>query len=217
MIDPIIASELREILDRLLAEGNALSESTFSEQMGNFRERFSPEVFAGLDGEQLLKHMHGSIDENALNYWLEFKNDDEFSSPKYGSIAGGSALKFGIYRRKEDGAWYTGIPRKQERLDLDKAIEIARQQRDQLVEGAELIKALPQNASDIDYLNLQKELDEKAGKFADSGWGHKYFHILYPDKIDDFHAPYYQIFHLIKLLPVSVIAFGQRHPWASLG
>jgi len=41
-------------------------------------------------------HDHGNRD--SLVYWLEFKDDEEFPA-SFGSIAGGSALKFGIYRR----------------------------------------------------------------------------------------------------------------------
>jgi 5-methylcytosine-specific restriction enzyme B len=50
-------------------------------------------------------HAHGNRD--SLVIWLEFKNDEEFPAI-FGSIAGGSALKFGIYRSKETGAWMTG-------------------------------------------------------------------------------------------------------------
>lgn len=61
-----------------------------------------------------------------LVYWLEFKNDDEFPA-KFGSIAGGSALKFGLYRRAESGEWMTGNPRNQKKLSVDEAIDIASQ------------------------------------------------------------------------------------------
>ncbi|MBW2741627.1 MAG: hypothetical protein JRE64_22920 [Deltaproteobacteria bacterium] len=96
MIDPVISSEIRKILDRLLTEDVALRKDKLNDQMKAFRERFPPEVLNGLDGEQLLNRMHGGIEESGLNYWLEFKNDEEFSSPKYGSIAGGSALSTAI-------------------------------------------------------------------------------------------------------------------------
>ena len=68
MIDLVITSKIREILDRLLTEGVALRKDKLNEQMKAFRERFSPEVLNGLDGEQLLNRMHGSIEESGLNY-----------------------------------------------------------------------------------------------------------------------------------------------------
>ena len=48
-------------------------------------------------------HTHGNQD--SLVYWLEFKNDEELPGTNFGSIAGGSAHKFGLFRRKETGQW----------------------------------------------------------------------------------------------------------------
>jgi 5-methylcytosine-specific restriction protein B len=55
--------------------------------------------------------MHARPSKDSLVYWLEFKNDEEFPA-KFGSIAGGSALKFGFYWRQKTGAWMTGSPLK---------------------------------------------------------------------------------------------------------
>ena len=46
----------------------------------------------GIDGKVLLEAMHNHSNNDSLVYWLEFKNDDEFPTPKFGGIAGGSAL-----------------------------------------------------------------------------------------------------------------------------
>ena len=54
----------------------------------------------------LLETMHTHGNKDSLVYWLEFKNDEEFPA-RFGSIAGGSAFKFGIFRRKETGTWVT--------------------------------------------------------------------------------------------------------------
>jgi 5-methylcytosine-specific restriction protein B len=44
--------------------------------------------------------MHGrGGEEESLAYWLEFKNDALFPGRRFGSIAGGSAFKFGVCRR----------------------------------------------------------------------------------------------------------------------
>ena len=43
-------------------------------------------------------------------------------------------------------------------------------------------------------------MDASAPDVANSSWGHKYFHVLFPEKIDDFHASQFQRFYLIKLL-----------------
>ena len=69
------------------------------------------EVLKRLGGEELLNLMHARPSKDSLVYWLEFKNDEEFPA-KFGSIAGGSALKFGFYWRQKTGAWMTGSPLK---------------------------------------------------------------------------------------------------------
>ena len=144
--------------------------------------------------------MHNHSNSDSLVYWLEFKNDDEFPTPKFGSIAGGSALKFGIYKRKETGAWMTGSPQNQRELSVDEAVEIARKHREQLSKGIELLETFPKLASDDAYLQLQNDMDQYAPDVSNTAWGHKYFSIFYLDKLDDYHSPVYQRFHLIKLL-----------------
>jgi 5-methylcytosine-specific restriction enzyme B len=71
-------------------------------------------------------HGRGGEDSKCLAYWLEFKNDDEFTGNRFGGIGGGSALKFGLYQRGSDGAWITGSPNQQQTLPVDDAIAIAR-------------------------------------------------------------------------------------------
>jgi len=59
---------------------------------------------------------------------------------------------------------------------------------------------LPTNGTDEDYQQLQQEMDHLAPNVSNLAWGHKYFHLLFPEKLDDFHNPDLQRFHLIKLL-----------------
>ncbi len=146
-----------------------------------FQGRFSPERLEELDGENLLHTMH-SLEPDSLVYWLEFKNDDEFSSPDFGSISGGSALKYGIYKRKHNGTWMTGSPHKQTELSTVQAINVARKHRDQLIAGASLLEVLPEGSSDAEYLKFQQLMEEQAPDLAGLGRCHKYFCLLYPDK-----------------------------------
>ncbi len=60
---------------------------------GAFRSHFGPDVLKSLDGPALLNAMHTHGNKESLVYWLEFKKDDEFPGPTFGSIAGGSAHK----------------------------------------------------------------------------------------------------------------------------
>lgn len=194
-----VREEILELHRKMTAEAKLASDAQLAGYYGMFRQRFGPAQLASLDGEALLEAMHNHSNPDSLVYWLEFKNDEEFPD-HFGSIAGGSALKFGIYRRKETGAWTTGSAVRMRELSLEEAVAVARKHRDQLVAGAELLEGLPRNASDEEYLVLQREIAARCPDVENTAWGHKYFSLLYPEKLDFFHVADYQRFHLIKLL-----------------
>jgi 5-methylcytosine-specific restriction protein B len=199
VLEESIGRQIRDLFKKLEASGDVLPSAKLNEYFATFRKKFGPEVLATLDGEALLTTMHEHGQKDSLVYWLEFKDDDELPA-WFGSIAGGSALKFGIYRRKETGLWMTGSPQNQQELPTAAAIQIARTHRDELIAGCKILERLPDNASDDDYAALQRELDVSAPTVSDTAWGHKYFNMIYPDKLDDFHNPYFGQFHLIKIL-----------------
>ena len=195
----------QEIIARhqqLANDGKLPTQQQLDKQYDLFRERFGPSVLAGLDGDALLTLMHDHGNKDSLVYWLEFKNDEEFDTRSFGSIAGGSALKFRVFRRKETGNWQAGGEKGNQPKDITKeeAIEFARSHRDQLLKGIELLDELPDNASDDDYAQLQDQMDEMAPDVSRLAFGHKYFSLLFPSKLDDYHSPDYQRFHLLKLL-----------------
>jgi 5-methylcytosine-specific restriction protein B len=203
ILEPQIFDELKAALDHGLASGELLTRLQIEQQTTLFRERFGPSVLQDLDGEALLRLMHGRLTGEArcLAYWLEFKNDDEFSGNQFGGIGGGSALKFGIYQRQSDNAWITGSAKAQIVLSLADAIDFARNQRDQLVAGAHALSLLEDgDTSDESYAKLQAAMEKAAPKLAHDGWAHKYWFLNNPDRIDDYHSPRYQRFHLFKLL-----------------
>ena len=47
---------------------------------------------------------------------------------------------------------------------------------------------------------MQQDLSQAAPDVSNLAWGHKYFSLLFPDKLDDYHNHRYQRFNLIKLL-----------------
>ena len=55
---------------------------------------------------------------------------------------------------------------------------------------------------------LQREMNRVAPVVSDTAWGHKYFSLLYPDKLDDFHVYSYQYFYLLKLLQLPPDGLG---------
>lgn len=202
MLDDKVREDLGKQYQQLLDAGNLLKNDELQRQYRLFAERFGPERLSGLDGRDLLYTMHAlrADHRDSLVYWLEFKNDDEFRTRTFGSISGGSALKYGIYQRKEDGAWMTGSPQNQIELTTEAAIEVARRHREQLFQGVELVEELPNNATDEEYQRLQKAMNQEAPDISDTAWAHKYFHMLFPEKLDDFHVEHFQRFHLIKLV-----------------
>jgi len=179
-----IARELKRTYQRLDSQGDLPSRSQLAQYYETFRSRFGPEKLQSLDGLALLETMHDHSNRDSLVYWLEFKDDEELRA-FFGSIAGGSALKFGIYKRRDTGAWMTGHPTNQREISSDEAAEIARKHRDQLLLGLDLLGKVPGNGRDLDYEILQKSMDKLAPDVSDMAWGHKYFHMLCPEKLDD--------------------------------
>jgi 5-methylcytosine-specific restriction protein B len=201
MLDTSKRSAIISKHEELLNEGRIYTKAQLEGYYATFREKFGPGVLSGLDGESLLTFIHDHGNRDSLVYWLEFKNDEEFDTKRFGSIAGGSALKFRVFRRKETGHWQAGDERnKPTDIPLEEAIEYARTHRDQLLKGVELLEQLADDASDEDYAELQDHMDELAPDVSTLAWGHKYFSLLFPEKLDDFHSPHWQRFHILKML-----------------
>src|SRR3954471_10374563 len=202
MLDDRIRSRILDDHKKLTADGKLLSRSQLDACYRTFRSRFGPDVLANLDGEELLETMHTHGNRDSLVYWLEFKNDDEFPA-HFGSISGGSAFKFGVFRRKETGTWVTADEGNNARdLTVGEAVAIARKHRDQLLRGVEHLRQLPPDRTDDDYKRLERRLDPDAPDVSNLAWDHKYFSLLFPDKLDDYHNADYQRFHLVKMLQV---------------
>src|SRR6266576_6465768 len=96
-LDSRIVDELKAKYKSLQDEGKLLSNEQLEKYYSAFRSRFGPDKLKNLDGEALLNLMHDLGNKDSLVYWLEFKHDDEFPSVEFGSIAGGSAFKFGMF------------------------------------------------------------------------------------------------------------------------
>ena len=211
ILEPRLLDELKAALDRGLASGELLPPTQVAQQLGLFRDRFGPAVLRESDGEALLRLMHWrqSSEPRCLAYWLEFKDDDEFMTRRFGGIGGGSAMKFGIYQRQSDGAWITGSATEQRMLSSQEAIAKARQQRDELLAGHDVLASLdPTDWSDEAYTRLQVAMEKAAPELSGDGWAHKYWSLIHHDRLDDYHSPRYQRFHLFKLLQMPPDGVG---------
>lgn len=202
ILDANVKASLLDTYEKLNAEGKIIPESQLEHYYETFRKMFGPERLKTLDGVALLEaiHAHGSANRDSMVYWLEFKDDEEFPTSFFGSIAGGSALKFGIFKSKEKQVWMKGSSTNMQEITEKEAIDIARMHREQMVRGAELLEKLPYNSTAQEYETLQSEMDRYCPNIANSAWGHKYFSLLYPEKLDAYHAHAFQKYHLIKTL-----------------
>ena len=201
-LNPKVHAELTALTDKLRSEDKLLSDRQLSRYTDTFREKFGPEQLIRLDDTSLLDRLH-QANKDSLVYWLEFKNDDEFPTSRFGSIAGGSALKFTIFYRRETGSWMGRNPNNAPvEISPEEALKWARKHRDQLLAGVDVLRKLPTPASDSDYEQLQTDMDSVAPDVSNLAWGHKYFSLLFPDKLDDYHNASLQRFHFIKLLQV---------------
>ncbi len=89
-------AKIRDCYDQLRQDGKIITDSRKKTYFQSFHEKFNPKALQGMDGESLLEAMHNTGNQDSLVYWLEYKDDEEFPALQFGSIAGGSALKFGI-------------------------------------------------------------------------------------------------------------------------
>jgi 5-methylcytosine-specific restriction enzyme B len=199
MIEMSIAEPLKQGYAQMREKERFPNREAIDRYLATFQRQFGPERLRELQGEELLNSLHAHGTKDSLVYWLEFKNDEEF--PDYfGSIAGGSAEKFGIYRRRETGEWMVNRAGVQVAIDVPNAVEVATRHRDQLLAGCELLEKLTGDAPDKTYIKLQEQMNSVAPDVSDSAWAHKYFSLIFPTKIDDFHVENYQRFYIRKLL-----------------
>lgn len=199
-LDPRVEKELRDAHDALLSRGDLLPTDRIQASYSVFRSRFGPEPLKSLDGPALLNAMHSHGNKESLVYWLEFKNDDEFPSPSLGSISGGSAHKFGLFRRKDSEQWVKGSPGNEQNVSEAEAVVVARNHRDQLLAGVSLLEAMPRGADDAAYLALQEAMEKQAPDICGVAWAHKYWSLLFSDKLDDYHVQRFQRHNLFRLL-----------------
>lgn len=159
--------------------------------LDEFSARFAPELLAALSDEEILNKIFYSVGENhnALCCWLEMNVE---CRDYFGSIAGGSAYKFGLFQRQSTGEWTTGSPQKPQILGETEALAVGKRIRDALVYGSEVVKNAVLNTVE-DYEKLDDELKHKMGEqISNWGWVHKYLCMICPDKLSGFHSSDWQ-------------------------
>lgn len=177
------------------------NKSDIESAIREFQERFSPEKLAAINDEELLKSLFYTIGDNteALCCWLEHNSE---CREYFGSIAGGSAYKFGLFQKKDTGEWMTGSPQKPEVLTEEQALETGKKIRDALVKGVEIVKN--RELKDLsDFEKLDDDLKQTIGEqYYNLVWFHKYFSLICPDKLSGFHSTDWQA-HVLRCLRIN--------------
>ncbi|MCR5289312.1 MAG: AAA family ATPase [Treponema sp.] len=167
--------------------------SDIEKARNEFLDRFSPDKLEGLSDEKLLEKVFYTQGNNteSLCYWIE-KNKE--CKQYFGSISGGSAYKFGLFQKQENGKWFTGSPQKPQELSYDDAVNFGKKIVEALLKGAALIsEATLDSLSDYEKLDdkLQAEISDE-GVYYNWAWFHKYYSILFPDKLSSYHSEDWQ-------------------------
>jgi len=197
---PMLTAEIMDAFRPFLEQALENEPVTQIESMlSAFHARFPVERFKNLDGEELLMDMHGRQSRDCLMYWLEFKDDDQFRSRAFGSIAGGSAYKFGVFQSAETSEWITGSPSHREVIDVEKAGEIAQEQRDEFLAALDVVQRLPSDPEHEAWVNLHDDVKEAAPKYYHLAFFHKWLYLCAPDKLDDYHNTTHQKHRLIQV------------------
>lgn len=189
-----VESKYRELRDA----GGFLSKEDLRASYDLFRKRFGPEQLARVQGKELLETMFLHGNKDSLVYWLEFKNDEELPG-RFGGIAGGSAYKFILFKQKESGQWITGSPKSPEVISEETAMALAATLRDQFVACCKVLDRLSVDSTLADYKSVNGEMKRVGGEIQHKAFAHKYFALLYPEVLDDFHAIKFQQHQFMSL------------------
>lgn len=151
-----------------------------------FKYDFAPEILENLTDIDILNtiFIHDG-DKNTLCSQLEFSDDYKFA----GSISGGSAHKYSLFKHSKTQKWTAGSAKNSKNVNEKEAIEIAQKIRYAIVNGAHLIEQ--SELTDVDdYIQLENELGEIFSNCIASHtnmWIHKYYALIFPEKFPVVH------------------------------
>lgn len=169
----------------------------------DFIGRFGPEKLASLNDQELLQSMFycQGDNTNSLCCWIEMNKE---CRSYFGSISGGSAYKFGLFQRQDDGRWQTGSANKPIDLSEEEALKRGKAIRDALVKGCYIIQNSKTDTLE-DYEQLDADLKSGISNeyaYYNWAWFHKYFSILYPEKLSSYHNREWQ-YHILRCFGIK--------------
>ena len=187
-----LRERVREVLNDYMASTEAGREHVDDEallkgQRENFLERFGPQRLREMARGELLHRLPLNAErEQPMDYWLEFKDDDEFESALFGSISGGSAAKYGTWQEKEKGHWRAKLQGSKgiENIGEARAEELVERRRREILAASEVCDDFRGMAyGDIDPASFQAAIEEAAPRWHGSAWLHKYLHLAAPELV----------------------------------
>ena len=167
-----------------------------------FMDRYSPDKLEALSDSELLEYIFYSSGDNSdsLCYWME-RNPE--CREYFGSIAGGTAYKFGLFQKKDTGVWTSGSANNSKELSDEEALQLGKSIRDALVNGSRLIsEANPQTLEE--YEKMDDDLKKLIGdQFYNMAWFHKYYAITTGNILSCYHndAWKYHILYALLIKP----------------
>lgn len=151
-----------------------------------FLELYGPGVLRGLSDAELLVTVPLNLPKSGMDYTLEFMASDDFQQSAFGSIAGGSAGKYGVFRRQKEQTWWT---READPATEAQAALAVRRRVGEILAACAYLDSLAQvPVSDLDPDQVQQSMEQAAPLWHNSAWLHKYLHIYCPRLVTWNHA-----------------------------
>lgn len=169
----------------------------------NFINEFGPNKLKEFSDQELLNKIFLNGSKDNLCYVLEYNSKNR---SLFGSIKGGSSIKFGLYFSE---SWKTSP---KNILTEEQAIKLGTEIRDNLVKGAEILEEYKDKELSYD---LYKEILDKLNNIdgLSKVWILKYYQMIYPNLLPTFYNDYWinRILEILDIEPIDnrLIDMGQ--------
>lgn len=158
----------------------------YERQRRAFLARFGPDRLAAMSEQEWLEQIPLGVESrDSMDSWLEFKSDDEFDTRAFGSIAGGSAAKLGVWLHRKTGRWRLADSAAKIRAGTEaEAIEACRERVAEALAAVQVIRSyVGTPIEDVDPLEVQRRIEEAAPVSSSRAWLHKYLSLVCPELI----------------------------------
>lgn len=162
-----------------------------------FRKKFAPEVLESVEGLDLLHKIFLNETNNNDNLCYTLEYDKRYSL--FGSVAGGTSFKYGLFYKSDKKSWIAGSGRKSRLVSVNEAVNIGTEIRDEIVAGAQIISNYGAISQLTDYASLYAQLYSVMPNTINKSWVMKYYHMIFPELFPVFYNADWQNKVLEKL------------------